>query len=178
MKISKNGFVVAELNQSSELYKSWPLSKLYQDDGAKKLTYEAEMRWFSKYDMQHIIIEKDYIKRYSEYCKKINLNTCILLFETPLMAPKIGILDDFEIEEILGYDCIGTVYYSYLQTEIYLFFDELTNKNIIVNKYGLFDEITSVQYFIELRRQALSNGVNLEDYWKEMPARISIVKSF
>lgn len=176
MNLTKNGFVVAEFDTDSGLYKSWPLSSLYQDKDAMSLTDEIDEELFSKYDMQHIVIDEGYIKRYLEYCEKISLNICVLLFETPLAAPSIGVDVDVEIIETLGFDCIGTVYYSYLQEELTLFASELAEKNTKPNKNGLFDELSDVQTFISLRRHAISEGLNLEDYWKEIPAKISIVK--
>lgn len=56
---------------------------------------------------------------------------------------------------MLGFDCIGTVYDSYLQTEFNYFKPQFNKKNIILNKYRLLDRFEDVLYFMELRKRAI-----------------------
>lgn len=173
MRLYKNGFVVAEINTKDKAYNAWPLSDLYDDKIAEALTNEADDNWFVKYEMQHIIPDLDYIKKYLAYCNSIQLEVKVLLFESP--NNKIVIDDELEIGETLGFDCIGTVYYSYFQTEYNEFKSELQEENIISNKYGLLNSYEETLYFQELRKKVIASGVNLEDFWEELPVKISIV---
>ena len=173
MNLYKNGFVVAEIKADDFSYNAWPLSKISDDKIAESLTDEAYDSWFVKYDMQQIIPDSKYIKLYLDYCNSIHLKVKVLLFES--LDNNIVIDDKIEISEVLGFDCIGTVHHSYLQTEFNDFKSELLEKNIILNKYGLFDKYEDVLYFIELRKKVIASGINLEDFWKELPVRISVV---
>jgi len=173
MSLYKNGFVVAEVNCKNTTYNSWPLSDLPEDKIAESLTDEAYENWYVKYDMQHIVPDSNYIKIYLNYCKSIDLKVKVLLFES--LDNTITIEDEFDICEVLGFDCIGTVNYSYFQTEFKDFELELLEKNIIPNKYGLLTKLEDVLYFIELRKRDIALGINLEDFWEELPVRISIV---
>ncbi|MCH5273320.1 MAG: hypothetical protein J1E35_06580 [Lachnospiraceae bacterium] len=178
MTLYKNGFVVAEVNAEDYTYNAWPLSNLPDDKAAVSLTEEADERWFIKYCMQHIIPDPDYIKRYVSYCKSIHLDVEVLLFESPLLFPLYdsGTGEQIEICKALGFDCIGTVYYSYWRTEWNEYEAELSAKNIIPNKYRFLDKLEDALYFIELRKQDIAAGLNLENFWRELPVRISVVK--
>ncbi len=174
MNLYKNGFVVAEVNFEDFTYNAWPLNDLSDDKIAQLLTDEADDKWFLKYQrMQHIAPDLDYTKRYLDYCESINLQVEVLLFES--LNDRIVIDDELEICEVLGFDCIGTVYYSYLQTELDACRSELLEKNIIPNKYGLLDKLEDALYFNQLRQEVIASGVNLEDFWEEIPVRISIL---
>jgi len=173
MNLYKNGFVVAELKCENSVYKAWPLSELRNDENAVKLTDEADDIWFLKYDMQMIVPDINYIKRYADYCGKIGLNVKVLLFESP--DDKIVIDDKAEICEVLGFDCIGTVNYSYLQEEFDESEPEYQKRNIALNKHGLLDKLEDVLFFIKLRKEVIASGVNLEDFWEELPVRISVI---
>lgn len=158
------------------MYNAWPLSDLAGDKTAETLTDEADANWFIRYDMQHIVPDLNYVRKYLSYCNSIHLNVKVLLFES--MDNNIVISDRLEINEVLGFDCIGTVYHSYLQTEYDDFKTELLKKKIVPNKYGLLDSFEDLLYFIKLRRKVIASGVSLEDFWKELPVKISIVNVF
>ena len=175
MNLYRNGFVVATIDPDQFSYHAWPLFDLDDDRNAQKLTDEAWDRWFSKYDMQHIVPDLNYVKKYFAYCKCIHLEVEILLFETPYDI--ITVAEEFKIDKVLGYDCIGTVYYSYLREECeYHRADleaELAEQGIRLNEYGLFDKIEDVMFFAGLRKKAVSLGLNVENFWEAIPARIS-----
>ena len=126
-KLYKTGFIVAEMKQSENwIYNAWPLQDLISDREAKLITQEAEDKWFTKYDMLEIVPELEYIKKYKNYCDKLKIDTKILLIESPYEYANIN--NNIEIEEILGYDCLGTINYSYLYTEFKNYENELKNK--------------------------------------------------
>jgi hypothetical protein len=172
MNLYKNGFVVAEIAVEGFAYRAWPLANLRNDRIAETLTNEADETWFAKFNMQHIAPDLNYTKTYLEYCNTLDLQAVALLFESP--DDSVVIDDELIIHEVLGFDCIGTVYYSYLQGGLDDFKQELLENSIIPNKFGLFDRLEDALFFIELRRKALDLGVNLEDFWTEIPVRISI----
>lgn len=173
MELYKNGYVVAKLNADGKAYDSWPLSDMLNDKIAEYLTDKADDEWFCKYDMQHIAPDLDYAKKYLEYCEKINLPVKLLLFESP--DDTITVNDAVEIVDTLGYDCIATVYYSYLQTESDDLKSGIFNKKIYLNKYGLADSLEDVLNFIKERRKIIDSGGELEDFWEETPVKISVV---
>jgi len=173
MELYRNGYVVARLNFNGKAYDAWPLSDLSCDKIAESLNDKADDEWFCKYDMQHIAPDLNYTRSYLNYCKSINVPTKILLFESQSNA--ITVDDDIEITEVMGFDCIGTVYHSYLQTEFNDFKPELQERNITLNRYGLFDKLEDTLAFIELRKSAIASGMNLEDFWEETPIKISVV---
>ena len=173
-KLYKTGFIVAEMKQSENwIIKGWPLQDLINDREAKSITQEAEDKWFTKYDMLEIIPDLEYIKKYKDYCDKLKIDTKILLIESPYEYPNIN--KDIEIKEVLGYDCLGTVNYSYLYTYFKGYENELKDKNIELNKNGLLNKYEDVLKFIELRKEDINSGLNIENFWKEIPIRISIV---
>jgi len=150
------------------IYNAWPLQDILNDTKAQSLTKEAEQKWFTKYDMLEIIPDLEYIKKYKEYCDQININTKILLIETPMQFP---ITDKtIKIEEILGYDCIGTINYSYLYIDF-----KNNEKYIKLNKNKLFDKYEDALKFIELRKNEIKTGKNIENYWKIIPIKISSI---
>lgn len=176
MKLYKNGFVVAKTDDENSFYNAWPLSELTGDKTAEVLTDEADDNWFIKYDMQHIVPDLSYVRKYLEYCNGIHLEAKALLFESA--DNRIVIDDNMQIAEVLGFDCIGTVYHSYLKTEYEDFKKDLMKQGITLNKYGLLDTMEDILYFIKLRKQAITSGLNLEDFWEEFPVKISIVNIF
>lgn len=174
MRLYKNGFVVAEITDMENFtYKAWPLFGLTDDKTALTMTDEAYNNWFAKYEMQHIVPDPDYIKRYFAYCNSIGLRVKVLLFES--LCSVFDIENPFIINETLGFDCIGTVYESYLRTEFESFKEELELHNIRLNKNGLFHTLEEAVCFSELRQQAIASGENIENFWEEVPVRLSIV---
>lgn len=167
MRLYRLGYIVATVeNYRNFAYCAWPLSNIKNDKIADELSTEADDRWFTVYDMQEIIPDIEYIKRYYQYCKQIGLDAIILLVES---TEKIwDINDNIVIEEILGYDCIGTVYYSYLKND----YEDFKNQ-LRVNSYGLLCTYDDVEKFIKLRKKAIYDGINLENFWEETPIRLS-----
>lgn len=97
----KNGFIIAEMKQiENSIYNAWPLQEIENDSKAQSLTEEADDKWFTKYDMLEIVSNLEYIKKYKEYCDKLNIDTKILLIESPNEYPNTD--ENVEIEEVLG----------------------------------------------------------------------------
>ena len=132
MELFQNGYVVAILNANGKAYDAWPLAKISGDTMAKSLTDAADDEWFCVYDMQAIIPDLNFSMMYYNYCKSINLPVELLLFES--LDNAIVTEDKVRIKEILGFDCIGSVHFSYLQTERNDFETDLASKNIHLNK--------------------------------------------
>lgn len=175
-KLYKTGFIVAEMKKCENwIYNAWPLKDLINDREAISITQEAEDKWFTKYDMLEIIPDLEYIKKYKECCDNLKIDTKILLIESPYEY--INVNKEIEINEVLGYDCLGTINYSYLYTDFKYYENELKSKNVKLNKVGLFNKYEDVLNFIELRRKDINSGLNIENYWKEIPIKISIVNS-
>ena len=171
----KNGFIIAEMKQiENSIYNAWPLQEIENDSKAQSLTEEADDKWFTKYDMLEIS-NLEYIKKYKEYCDKLNIDTKILLIESPNEYPNTD--ENVEIEEVLGYDCIGTINYSYLYKDYKNYEHQLKSENVVLNKNGLFKKYEDVLKFIELRKKDMDSGLNIEDFWKKTPIRISIIKN-
>ena len=116
-----------------------------------------------------------YIKKYKGCCDNLKIDTKILLIESPYEYIKVN--KEIEINEVLGYDCLGTINYSYLYTDFKDYEKKLKSKNVKLNKVGLFNKYEDVLNFIELRRKDIDSGLNIENYWKEIPIKISIVNS-
>lgn len=125
--------------------------------------------------MLEIVSNLEYIKKYKEYCDKLNIDTKILLIESPNEYPNTD--ENVEIEEVLGYDCIGTINYSYLYKDYKNYEHQLKSENVVLNKNGLFKKYEDVLKFIELRKKDMDSGLNIEDFWKKTPIRISIIKN-
>ena len=175
MNLYKSGFVVAEITDKGNFtYKAWPLFDLTDDKIALAITDEAYNIWFDKYEMQHIVPDLNYIKRYLAYCEVLRLNVEVLLFET--LYNEFVIDESYVVCETLGFDCIGTVYESFLRTEFEYFKKDLEANDIRLNQYGLFNSLEDTVYFSELRKKSIELGENIEDFWEEMPVRVSTVK--
>lgn len=175
MILCKSGFVVAEIiDKVNFTYKAWPLFDVANDKIALAITDEAYNCWFDKFEMQHIVPDLNYIKRYLAYCKVIKLNVEVLLFET--LYNQFEIDNSYIVSEILGFDCIGTVYESFLRTEFEYFKNDLESNDIRLNQYGLFNTLEDTVFFSELRKKSIESGENIEDFWEELPVRISTVK--
>lgn len=147
------------------------MEEFSNDAEAEKLDNEGDDRWFMKYDMLQISPDYDYVSRYNDYCRNIGLDTCILLVESPYKY--------FEVEEIgnndmvYGYDCIGTIGYSYLCKDRISYAVDYEENGITLNEYGLFDSIDSAEKFIELYNNCIGAGKNIENYWEMTIIRLS-----
>lgn len=174
MELHKNGYVVATLNTNNKVYHAWPLADIADDKTAESLTEAADSEWFCRYDMQEIIPDLNFAKMYLNYCKSIHLPAKLLLFES--LDNSIVVDDEVEVKEVLGFDCIGTVYYSYLQSENDCLRAGNLSKTIRLNKNGLSDCIEDIMEFIDIRNAEIESGINLENFWKGIPVKISIIE--
>jgi hypothetical protein len=174
MELYKNGYVVARMNYNNKAYDAWPLSDMSDDKMALSLTDKAYDEWFIKYHMHQIVPDLNYAQSYRSYCEKIDIPVQLLLFE--LLDHTFTVNDDTEIIEVVGFDCLATVYLSYLQTAD-SFKNDLLQNNIVLNSSGLANSLEDILRFIKIRKSVIASGVNLEDFWEETPAKISIIKA-
>lgn len=115
MKLYRNGYVVSEVKDNDYTYNVWPFEDVDDDKNAMMLTEEADNTWFLQYDMQHIVPDFKFVYKYFQYCQNNGLKSNILLYETTnkeIVVPEIKLPT-----KLLGFDCIGNVYYSYLKNE-------------------------------------------------------------
>ena len=89
---------------------------------------------------------------------------------------EISVSDNNLQTELLGFDCIGDVYYSYLKNEYEYFKEDLSARGIYINEYGLMDSLEDVLDYINLRQKDINSGIMLEDFWKEVPVKISCIR--
>lgn len=116
MKLYRNGYVVSEVKDNDYTYNVWPFEDVDDDKNAMMLTEEADNTWFLQYDMQHIVPDFKFVYKYFQYCQNNGLKSNILLYETTnkeIIVPEIKLPT-----KLLGFDCIGNVYYSYLKMNI------------------------------------------------------------
>lgn len=174
MELYKNGYVVSEVKDNDHTYNVWPLEDMYNDNIAMLLTEKADNNWFLQYDMQHIVPDFRFAYKYFRCCQEKGIKANILLYETP--DSEIIVSDNNLPTKLLGFDCIGNVYYSYLKNEYNYFKEDLNAKGIYLNRYGLFKTLEDTLFFINIRRQDINNGIALEDFWEQLPVKISLVK--
>lgn len=174
MDLYRSGYVVSEIRDNDYTYNVWPLADAAEDAAAVRLTDEADRNWFLKYNMQHIIPDYSFVKKYYSYCREAGLRVCILLYETPHSEV---VVRDMHLSTItVGFDCIGNVYYSYLKNEYACYKGDLNARGIYRNRYGLLDTLEDILTYINLRQEDIHSGISLEDFWKEMPVRISCIQ--
>lgn len=174
MKLFKTGYIVATIDDYKIFsYSVWPLSRVENDEIAKRITDEADDNWFTLYDMPEIVPSLKYVKRYAEYCHSIGIDVVILMIETPVSNFEVN--DELKTIKTYGYDCIGSIGYSFLMNERTIFVDDFARNKIVFNEYGLFCSTEDVERFIILRQEYIASGINLENYWTEMIIRISEV---
>jgi len=172
MKLYKTGYIVAIIDNYHKFsYRPWPLSDVENDDVAEDLVAEGENKWFLMYDMLEISPDYNYVSRYNEYCKSIGINTCILMIESPYNY--FDIQDNYVIDTVYGYDCIGVIGYSYLDNDRDVFEEKFKKSEIGLTKYGLFDSLESFEKYVEMRGRYISAGNDLENYWEMIPIRLS-----
>ncbi len=173
MELYKNGHVVSQVKEKNYRFNIWPLEDMENDQKAVQLTEKAYDKWFYKYPMHQIVPDFDYAKRYLNYCREIGLDVNILLYETP--DDDFTVNGEDKISQELSYDCMGNIYYSYLKEEYILFKDAMEKRGAVLNENNLCSCLDDVMFYIELRSKAKASGWDLEDYWKETPAKISVI---
>ncbi len=144
-------------------------NEYYREDGCFIL-YE---NWENENNLSYISPDYDYVKRYTDYCRKIGFDVNIVLVESPV---NVFISDaDVLIKKELGYDCYGTVFYSYLKTEYNEVESRMKMNNVYLNENNLCSSLDDIMIFINDRVKDRESGINIEDYWKEIPVRLSLV---
>ena len=86
--------------------------------------------------------------------------------------------EDLNETEVLGYDCMAGDSISYLteiHTESSAKFELYKSLKTKLNSNGLLNSYEEVEDFIRKRNKLLEQGINLEDYWKPIPVRLSLV---
>lgn len=174
MDLYKNGYVVSEVKDNDYTYNVWPFEDMDNDNIATLLTEEADNNWFLQYDMQHIAPDFQFAYKYFRHCQEKGIKANILLYETS--NSEIIVSDNNLPTKLLGFDCIGDVYYSYLKNEYHYFKEDLNAKGIYINEYGLLNTLEDVLIYISLRQKDINAGIMLEDFWKEVPVKISCIK--
>lgn len=171
MNLTKTGYIVAIINDLNNFsYTPWPLTDIKNNPESEILVDEGDDRWFMVYDMLEIAPDFDYVTRYNDYCHSIGMNTTIIMIES--LYNYFDIHDDKKIKHIYGYDCIGAVGYSYLEHDRCIFEDEFEKNGILLNQYGLFNSIESVDKFMVLRNKYIEAGHDIENYWDMIPVRL------
>lgn len=171
MNLFVTGYIVAIISNYRKFsYTPWPLSNVENDENAERLVNEGDNRWFLVYDMLEISPDFDYASRYNEYCGTIGINSTILKVESPYNYFEIQ--DTRSIRTVFGYDCIGTIGYSYLDNDRDVFEEYFEKNGIKLNRYGLFDSLEYVEKFEELRNEYIGSENNLENYWGMIPIKL------
>ncbi len=181
-----NGYVIKDLIDNEDLslssdvyrgienYHSWPL-ETQKDSVSLDLTKQLE-KHFDENDYVEILKDVNLLKKYVKHCKELGID--VVIFK--IMTANNSLVTNVDLKEIevLGYDCIVGGSVSYL-TEV--FCDELEKFELFnktkkkVNSNGLLNSYDEAEVFIKEREKLIEQGLNLEAYWKAVPARLSIV---
>ena len=97
----------------------------------------------------------------------------ILKIETPKDSQLA--IDDLDVVEVLGFDCITSVDLSYLDMDPKGIIG-LERMFIRLNPNHLFDTINDAYEFLDIYNKLLSEGVNLEYGDNLVPALLSVVR--
>lgn len=181
-----NGYIVKDLVANEEFlvnnpmyrglqnYHNWPLID-EKDKISNDLTNLIENH-FSNNNNVEILNNTNLLSVYVNHCKEVGIEIIVQKIRTSnnsIIADK-----DLTDVEVLGYDCIAGDSISYL-AEIFMNGAdkiELYKKTINnVNSNGLFNTYKEAVDFIFERNKLIEKGVNLEDYWEAIPAKISLV---
>ncbi|MDD4476280.1 MAG: hypothetical protein PHV95_10960 [Eubacteriales bacterium] len=183
MKFYNNGYLIKglfrkEFSSTIEGYRgvgsyvSWPLD-YFDDDISKALEQEANDKFFCFENLLWLIPEKNYIIRYIDHCKEINIEPLIMQIDTPRKS-RLPI-EQLNVIEVLGYDCITSVNVSYLDLEPQVFKKLFHKTYSKLNCNYLFDSTDDVFDFLNNYNKLLSNGIDLEQGNNPIPAMLSIV---
>ena len=186
MMLYNNGYIIKDLVDNEELsinntvyrglqsYHSWPLNK-EEDSISKELTKLAE-KCFDENNYMEIMPDTKLLKKYVNHCVKLEMKVMILKI---MSADNTSIANE-ELKEIevLGYDCMAgdsVSYLSEIHTECGDEFESYKSIKSKLNSNGLLNTYEEVEDFIKKRKKLLEQGINLEDYWKPVVVRISLV---
>lgn len=181
-----NGYIVKDLIDNEELsidhniyrglqsYHNWPLSN-ETDSISKEITKSVE-NYFDENNYIEIIRDVKLLTKYVNHCKKLGKRVIIL----KIMSKDDTFIADEDLNEIeiLGYDCMAGDSISYLSeihTKICDEFEIYKSLKTKLNINGLLNSYEEVEDFIRKRNKLLEQGINLEDYWKPVPVRLSLV---
>lgn len=151
----------------------WPLRDL-DDKISKELEDKAWDTWFSYQDVLEVVPSKEYLIEYTNHCKDLGIETIIIQIETP-DSTQVA-LDNLEVVDVLGFDCITGIQLSYLNLDSDSMKELFPDTYKKLNSKGLCNSIDEVYEFLDRYNQMLSRGVNLEYGEDPVPARLSIVK--
>lgn len=193
--LNNNGYIVKELiinedcvgfgcniYRGVESFVNWPLDEEL-DLVSKHLTAECE-KHFENNNCLEILCDLDLLERYVKHCEALGKEIVILKIMSKNGSTTAA---DFDLPEteFLGYDCMAGDSVSYL---VELFVDESVggvDEDIVMKTYTAFrDRLNAncllstyeeVEEFISERNKLLKCGINLEDYWKPVPVRLSLV---
>ena len=182
-KIFNYGYVVKGVmkNQYSSLLNDywgtesfviWPLRD-FDDNLSKKLEEESWKSWFL-YQIVEAVPSKEYLVRYINHCKNLGIETIIVKIET-LFENHI-VIDNLEVIEVLGYDCICGLQLSYLNLDREFMQKKFPTAYKKLNSNGLFNDIEDAYDFLDQYNNLLSKGENLEYGSNPFPVRLSIMK--
>ena len=190
-KWNPNGMVIQDIKCSENCqsispydgvgrYLSWPLSNR-EDEPSKKITAEAEEKWFGYYQGDEFALATvpsiKYIEKYISMCKSQNIETRILWIETTRNSPRWQ--DSVPKTILLGYD------YATSQNHFSALYDDLYGDKIppILRKYklalnssGLLSKEEDLISYIKDRNIVIEQGDNIEEYGDFCMYRISVVK--
>lgn len=157
-----------------ENYHNWPL-ETQKDNISLDLTKQLE-KHFDENDYVEILKDINLLKKYVKHCKELGVN--IVIFKVMTANNSLVADEDLKEIEVLGYDCLAGDSVSYLAEifcdgDIYIELYEQTKKK--VNSNGLLNSYDEAEAFIKAREKLIDQGLNLEAYWKAVPARLSIV---
>ena len=179
-----NGYVVKGLfdNEYSsslphyrgvEKFVSWPLDD-YDDFLSKKLQDEAWDKWFGYQNVLELVPERDYLQRYINHCKELDIDTTIIQIETPNNNQLA--VEQLKIVDVLGFEYIAGVQYSYMHLKPKYMEEKFSETVRKLNTNILCNTLDDIYEFIGKYNQLLRCGENLECLDNPVPAYLSIVK--
>lgn len=160
---TETGYIVAAVGKDpSTCYRgfstpfSWPL-----DREADSLSKELSQKLFQEWMEQPIgalqaSADLGFIQSYAEHCRRLGISCKVFWFATAAFskAPE-GFVP-------LGWDFIASADLSYLWADGDYLFQHCNLSDIHLNANGLFSCKEDAERYASVRRQALSDGVELE----------------
>lgn len=173
--INENLSLDDKIYRGIESFHNWPLDR-QTDKTSRELTHLANNH-FDEHNYMEIMLDGKLLKKYVDHCRALGIDVIILKIMS--YNDTFTADEDFDEEEILGYDCMAGDSVSYL-TELYLEggkeIASFQKFRSIVNNNGLLNNYEEVLDFIKERELLIEQGLDLEDYWLPVPVRLSLVK--
>lgn len=186
----ENGIIVQDLNDAFNCqnlgsyigvgrYISWPLSRK-TDDLSKRLSVEAEEKWFSYYYGESyalsVVPSIEYIERYIEVCNQQGIRVRLLYIQSDREMPK---WEGTELRlKLLGYEYASSQdFFSVLFDDLYgaAVPSILTKYKSVLNSNGLFSNEADLLAYIKDRNLAIEKNFNLEPHGDFCIYRVSLV---